>query len=130
MSYGLVAMGVLSAGVGVLTLASGLEEEEQAREIAEKRAVQGISEEELGDYQAHLDTRDELANATMGLFGTAAAFALGGFVFYAFDAPNPPPLPARTDPAPVRTGGPMLELSAAPIIGPGLGGAGLVGRFW
>lgn len=130
MSYGLVAVGVLSAGVGVLTLASGLEEEEQAREIADKRAVQGISEEELGDYQAHLDTRDELANATMGLFGTAAAFALGGFVFYAFDTPNPPPLPARTDPAPARTGGPMLELSAVPILGPGLGGAGLVGRFW
>ncbi|WP_441292974.1 PEGA domain-containing protein [Sorangium sp. KYC3313] len=130
MSYGLVAMGVLSAGIGVLTLASGLEEEDQAREIAEKRASQGISEEELGDYRAHLDTRDELANATVGLFGTAAAFALGGFVFYAFDTPNPPPLPARTDPAPARTGGPMLELSAAPILGPGLGGAGLVGRFW
>ncbi|WP_437274664.1 PEGA domain-containing protein [Sorangium sp. So ce375] len=130
MSYGLAAMGALSAGVGVLTLASSLAEEEKAREIAEKRAVQGISEEELGDYRAHLDTRDELANATMGLFGAAAAFALGGFVIYAFDTPNPPPLPARTDPAPARTGGPMLELSAVPVLGPGFGGAGLIGRFW
>ncbi|WP_437303930.1 PEGA domain-containing protein [Sorangium sp. So ce388] len=130
MSYGLVAVGVLSAAVGVLTLSASLAEEEKAREIEEKRGQQGISEEELGQYRAHLDTRDELANATTGLFGTATAFALGGFVFYAFDAPTPPPLPARTDPTPARTGGPMLELSAAPILGPGLGGAGLVGRFW
>ncbi|WP_437585562.1 PEGA domain-containing protein [Sorangium sp. So ce1000] len=130
MSYGLVAMGALSAGVGVLTLSSSLAEEGEAREIAKKRAEHGISEEELGNYRAHLDTRDELANATMGLFGTAAAFALAGFVFYAFDTPNPPPMPPRTDRAPARTGGPMLELSAAPILGPGLGGAGLVGRFW
>ncbi|WP_437720428.1 PEGA domain-containing protein [Sorangium sp. So ce861] len=130
MSYGLVAVGVLSAAVGVLTLSSSLAEEEEAREIEEKRGQQGISEEELGQYRAHLDTRDELANATTALFGTAAAFALGGFVFYAFDTPTPPPLPARTDPTPARTGGPMLELSAAPILGPGLGGAGLVGRFW
>ncbi|KYF78740.1 hypothetical protein BE17_31625 [Sorangium cellulosum] len=130
MSYGLVAVGVLSAAVGVLTMSSSLAEEEKASEIEEKRGQQGISEEELGQYRAHLDTRDELANATTGLFGTATAFALGGFVFYAFDTPTPPPLPARTDPTPARTGGPMLELSAAPIVGPGLGGAGLVGRFW
>ncbi|WP_437956057.1 PEGA domain-containing protein [Sorangium sp. So ce119] len=130
MSYGLAAVGVLSAAVGLLTLTSSLAEEEEAREIEEKRGQQGISEEELGQYRAHLDMRDELANATTGLFGTAAVFALGGFVFYAFDTPTPPPLPARTDPTPARTGGPRLELSAAPILGPGLGGAGLVGRFW
>jgi hypothetical protein len=51
-------------------------------------------------------------------------------VIYAFDTPNPPPLPARKDPAPARTGGPMLELSAVPVLGPGFGGAGLIGRFW
>ncbi|WP_437286040.1 PEGA domain-containing protein [Sorangium sp. So ce406] len=130
MSYGLVGVGVLSAAVGLLTMSSSLAAEEKARDIDEKRRRQGISEEELGQYRGHLDTRDELANATTGLFGTAAGFALGGFVFYAFDTPTPPPLPARTDPTPARTGGPRLELSAAPILGPGLGGAGLVGRFW
>ncbi|AUX48747.1 hypothetical protein SOCE26_102880 [Sorangium cellulosum] len=131
-SYGLFTVGTLSAAVGALTALVSLEHQDAAREIADKRKERGISERELRDYEQELGERDDLANATSGLLSTATAFWLGGVVLYLFDTPSPPPppLPARTEPSPSRPGGPMLELSATPILGPGLGGVGLTGRFW
>ncbi|WP_437675747.1 PEGA domain-containing protein [Sorangium sp. So ce131] len=131
-SYGLFAVGTLSAGVGAMTALASLEHQDAAREIAGKRNERGISERELKEYEQQLGERDDLANASSALLSTAATFWLGGLALYLFDTPSPPPppLPARTEPSPSRPGGPMLELSATPILGPGLGGVGLSGRFW
>ncbi|HEY2368918.1 MAG TPA: hypothetical protein VGH87_21125, partial [Polyangiaceae bacterium] len=60
----------------------------------------------------------------------AVAFALGGAALFLLDTPHPLPGPARFDEQrerlkPTNT----LEVAGAPIVGPGLVGASIVGRF-
>jgi hypothetical protein len=134
-SYSLlgVAGGAFIAG-GVFSLLA-LHNQNIARDISATRSQQNISEADRATYTDALHARDALWRpAALISFGSGAALSGVGMLLYLFDQPSPagsrgpresnkPSAPRRSDPS-------LLEqLSATPVVGPGVLGASLGASF-
>jgi tetratricopeptide (TPR) repeat protein len=128
---GLIAGGVLAA------LAVGKQHE--AQDIGNQASGTGCPPLQAGCTLAAYDdarnARDDLRRWAGVAAGGGLALGVGGLLLYAFDQPSVGASSVRVDdkakapvPAPTPTSLPM-ELSALPLVGPGLYGAALGGRF-
>jgi hypothetical protein len=113
------------AGGGLFTVAAIRE--------SDAKNMQVDSPEDIRHYNDTLALRDELRTA--GIVSTAAGVGVAtiGLVLFAFDEPRPEgPAPSERGPAAPRRPGdaaPSLEVSAAPFVAPGGGGAVIGGLF-
>jgi tetratricopeptide (TPR) repeat protein len=134
-SYGLLgAAGASFIAAGVFSL-QALHQQTLARDIQNQRATQNIDASQLDAYNKAVQARDNRYRpAAEFSFGAGAALGSVGLLLYLFDQPslatsrgpresNRPNEPRRPEPS-------LLDqLSAAPLLGPGLAGASLGGRF-
>jgi hypothetical protein len=131
----LVAMSML--GVGAVSLVSGavfgilsLGQESRAQNIANARAAGNIDADQLGSYNAAVDRRDAFRTVSIVTLSAGGALALGGALLYVFDRPVVNVLPPRSlEPTPAPRTTQPTDLTAMPMVGPGLWGASMSARF-
>jgi hypothetical protein len=128
-----VGVGGMLAG-GALGFAA-LGKESDAQDILDEADSSGnLPSERLGDYEDLRQDRDDLRLAALITAGAGFAVTATGLVLFAFDSPRVR-VPARDEqraPEPEPTSpasAPSMEVSALPLLGPGLAGAALGGRF-
>ncbi len=124
------ALGALS-GAGLALGAA--EQQNQAKALLAKRDAEGLTSAEASRYEDATSQRDTLRIGSGVGFGTAVVLGGTGFLLYVFDQPTVrlpeigrerPKHEPKTVPA-----APSMEMSAVPVVGPGLFGAALGGRF-
>jgi hypothetical protein len=134
-SYGLLgaAGGAFIAG-GVFSLLA-LHDQDIAKKISDTRSQQNISEEDRVRYTDALHSRDAYWRpAALISFGSGAALSGIGMLLYLFDQPSPAgsrgPRESNKPSAPKRSDPSILEqLSATPVLGPGVLGASIGASF-
>lgn len=125
----LVGGGVGLLGGGVFGFAA-IGRENRAQEIDEARTQRNISADEGAEYNRAIDRRDTFRTTAIVSTSIGAALAAGGLLLFVFDKPNVAVLPPRTiepGPSPKKPG--ELEITAQPMLGPGLYGGGATVRF-
>jgi hypothetical protein len=130
-----VAMSMLGVGaVGVVTgvvfgvLALG--QESRAKDIADQRASGNIGADQLAKYNSALDRRDSFRTVSIVTLAAGGALAVGGGLLYVFDRPTVSVLPPRrVEPAPTQKPLQPTDLTASPMLGPGIWGASMSARF-
>jgi hypothetical protein len=125
-------LGVGAAGVvsGVVFGALSLGQEGHAKSILDDRSTANISADQLASYNSSIDRRDAFRTASIVGFGAGVGFAAGGALLYLLDRPTISVVPPRSvEPTPTpRTNAPT-DLTASPLVGPGIWGASMSARF-
>jgi hypothetical protein len=127
-SYGLLGVGAVGIVTGAVFTILALGQESKAKDIDDARSTGNITGDRLDAYNKAIDRRDSFR--TTGVVGLAAgaAFALGGAALFIYDKPPVAVVPPRSvEPTPQPRQN--LEVGAYPILGPGIAGAGVGGRF-
>jgi hypothetical protein len=132
-----VASYLLAAGAGVGALLGGafvgvaFHEQALAESTQAASNTHNISQGMLDGYSSALGARDGFKLAAYGALGGALTLGVAAGALFVFDTPRPPAGFMRVDEAPARKApAPApLEVSVFPLTGPGLLGAGVVGRF-
>ena len=132
-SYAVLGVG----GVGLITSAAfmgvALAEESSAESIHTQRLTTGITASQLTSYNNDLAARTAWRNAAIGTLGGSLAVVAAGGALFLFDHPSGgradpsfEPIPRPVTPTGCGCG---IEAAAIPMVGPGYGGAAVVGRF-
>lgn len=130
LSYALFGTAGVAAIAGAVFVGLAFFEQGQAESILATGAKRNLTQPELDSYGAASNAREGFKIASYCAFGGAAAFALAGAAFFLLDTPHPLLGPARFDEQRDRSKpNGTLEVAGAPIVGPGLVGASVVGRF-
>lgn len=128
-----IALGLLLlGGAGVVAsgvfFGIGMANEASAQGLRDKLGRQGLSADELTQYDAARNARASwLATAAVGV-GTSALIGGTGLLLYLFDQPPLNLTGPRTEKKGPDRRGP-LDLAAAPVVGPGFAGATVAGTF-
>jgi tetratricopeptide (TPR) repeat protein len=115
---------------GAVFGAFALNRENRVQELDETRAGRNLSREELDEHNFAIDRRDTFRTTAIVSTSIGAALAAGGLLLYVFDKPNVAVLPPRSvepGPSPKKPG--ELEITAQPLLGPGIYGGGATVRF-
>jgi hypothetical protein len=120
--------GLAAAVAGGVFVGAALVEQGNAQKVIDDKAKGNISPGELGTYQRSIDLRDEWRVAATTSLGIGAAALAAGALLYVFDKPDVGQAPPR-DEAPVPVKPRDMEMSVAPLLGPGLMGAAYLWRF-
>lgn len=126
----LVAGGVGLVGGAAFGIAA-VSRENRAQEIEQARTQRNITPDELDDHNRAIDRRDTFRTTAIVSTSIGAALAAGGLLLYLFDKPSVAVLPPRSvepGPAPTKKPG-ELEITAQPMLGPGMYGGGAIVRF-
>ena len=128
-AYGLLGIGaaamVTSGGFGLLALG----QEGKAKDINDERASGNISADRLQGYNRAIDRRDAFRNTALVTVSAGAAVAAGGVLLYLFDHPTVNVVPPRSVEPQPGPRAPGVDLSASPILAPGLWGGALTATF-
>ena len=124
---GVGAVGLVTGGVfGVLALG----QEGRAKNVQSDRDSGNISADRLEAYNRAIDRRDAFRNTSLVVASSGAAFAVGGALLYFFDRPTVNLLPPRSvEPTPAPRTNQPIDLTASPLVGPGLWGGSLRATF-
>lgn len=124
---GVGAVGIVGGAVfGVLALG----QEGRVKNIDDERASGNIDADRLATYNRSIDRRDTFRNVSIVGFSAGAAFAAGGALLYFFDRPTVSVLPPRSvEPPPQPRQNQPLDLTASPLVGPGLWGGAVTATF-
>lgn len=121
--------GVLGGGVlGVLAL----DAQSRAQDIQEEAARGNAPAGRPDEYAEALTERGDLRSAAGIAFGVGAVVGAAGVLLFFVDPPISPAFSGRRPEPPPSAPGkgePTMEISAAPILGPGIAGAAVGGRF-
>lgn len=132
-SYMLIGVGAAGAVAGGVLAGFAVREQKLAQDIDAQREKGGLAEAKIADYDEHRAARDEYRRAAGIALGGALLVGGTGLLLFVFDRPGATAAPRRRDDAP-KPAAPQprdapMEMSAVPLIGPGLYGASLSGRF-
>ena len=132
-AYGMLVVGGTGLALGAVSALVAAGKEKKAQEFLDAQAQGNVSPKQLEDYETNRTARDQWRTVSLGWLGAGAAFGVVGVLLYTFDQPVVA-LPATKErapgPAPSAPSKPEgMEMSAAPMIAPGLFGGALSGRF-
>ncbi len=133
-SYGVFAVAASFVTAGVVFSALAFEREGEARALLETQEVRHLYPSEVTRYEEARRDRSLYTGLAIGGGGAGVALALLGAGLVVFDKPRPVAAP-RLDGPSTRPGRPAgedpadIEVSAAPLLGPGLAGAGAAVSF-
>lgn len=130
----------LLLGVGAAGLVTGgvftglaLGQQAKAEDIADRRENGNVGLADVASYQHAIDLRDSQRTVSLIAYGSGLGLIAAGFVLYGFDQPtvNPPSRKERAPGSPpsTRPADGAMEVSVAPVIAPGVLGAGVLGAF-
>jgi hypothetical protein len=127
------AVGLLAGG-GLALLA--VNQQSIAQDIHDQTREGNVSAAKLSEYRQAVDARGQLRSAAGVAFGVGAAVGAAGALLFFTEQPSlGPAIPTGEKPEapapakPRREREPALEVSAAPVLGPGLAGVAVGGRF-
>jgi hypothetical protein len=125
------AVGLLAGGA---FLGIAFAEQASAASIAAQRQVGNISPSQLAAYNSELTARDAWRTASLATAGAGLGVLIAGGALFLFDRPTGELGHHAAEPTPTPGLGPAgcgcsVEVSLLPVITPGFGGAGVVGRF-
>ncbi|HSQ62059.1 MAG TPA: PEGA domain-containing protein [Polyangiaceae bacterium] len=130
LSYVLLGGAATAVVLGGVFIGVAFWEQGQAESTLATSATRNITQSQLDAYSSAVSVREGFKLAAYGAFGGAVALALGAGALFFFDTPPAPLGPARfEEQGPRKPTTAPLEVSGAPLVGPGLVGASLVGRF-
>ncbi len=137
-SYGVIAAGVAGIVAGGVLAGLSIYHEQQAKSFVSQQQAGGLSCTSMAacqtlyaGYNDELNARNDFRTDAAITVGAGALVGVVGLMLYAFDQPTLSNAGRRDDaakPAAPAKERPM-EMSAAPMLGPGLFGAALTGRF-
>jgi hypothetical protein len=125
-------LGVGAAGVvtGVVFGVLSLGQEGHAKNILDSSASANITADQLQSYNNSIDRRDAYRTVSIVGLGAGAGFAAGGALLYMLDRPTIAVVPPRSvEPTPAPRTIQPTDLTASPIVGPGIWGASMSARF-
>jgi hypothetical protein len=124
---GLGAASMVTGGVfGILSLG----QESRAKNIQSDRDSGNISADRLDTYNRSIDRRDSFRTVSFVALSAGAAVAAGGALLYLIDHPTVNVLPPRSvEPTPAPRPSQPLDLTASPLVGPGLWGGSVSATF-
>lgn len=126
----MLGVGAASLVTGVVFGVLALGQESRARNIADERAVGNIDAGQLATYNDAVDRRDAFRSISIVTLAAGGALAVGGGLLYVFDRPTVSVLPPRrVEPAPAPKPLQPTDLTASPLVGPGIWGASMSARF-
>jgi hypothetical protein len=129
-SYATFGFGLAAVAAGGTFVGVALVEQGNAQKVLDDKARGNISSGELGTYPRSIDLRDGWRTAATASLGVGVAALAAGAFLYAFDRPGIGEPPPHSDAPPAAPAKPRdMEMSAAPLLGPGVVGATWVGRF-
>ena len=131
-AYALIGVAAAGALTGGSLAVVAMVKQGQAQTIDTTRTTQGgLTSADLGQYNSLVSTRNDLRTAASVALGATAVVGITGVFLAVFDTPVLGPVAHKDEPgkplAP-RVDRPM-EVSVAPLAGPGIAGAVLSGRF-
>lgn len=125
--FGIGAAGIVT---GVVFGALSLGQESKAQNVLDQQAKENISADQLEQYNRAIDRRDSYRTVSIVGLGAGAAFAAGGALLYFLDRPTITVVPPRSvEPTPAPRTNQPTDLTASPMIGPGMWGASMSARF-
>jgi hypothetical protein len=134
----LVLMGAGAVGLlagGTLALFA-VNQQNVAREIYDQTREGNVSAGKLAEYKDAVDARGQLRSFAGAALGIGVAVGAAGALLFFTEQPSLGPAilsggkPEAPPPGqPRREGEPAMEVSAAPVLGPGFAGAAVGGRF-
>ncbi len=129
-SYGLLVAGGAGIVTGTVFGILALGQEARAKDIADARSQGNITDSRLATYNSSIDQRDAYRTVAVVGLSAGATLAIGGALLWYFDKPTIAVVPPRSvEPTPPPRGPQTLEVGAYPLLGPGIAGAGVGGRF-
>lgn len=125
---------LVGGGIGLLGGAffglAAVNREDRVQEIDQIKDERNITSAELDEHNRAIDRRDTFRTTAIVSTAVGGALAAGGLLLYLFDKPNVAVLPPRSvepGPSPKKPG--ELEITAQPLLGPGIYGGGATIRF-
>jgi hypothetical protein len=132
-SYALLGIAALGIATGGVLAGVALYEQSQAQAIDTQRATKGgVTLDQLATYNSRVGMRNDLRTAAGVALGGGAAVGLTAIFLAVFDQPTVSAAARRDDRSQPATPAPRerpMEVSAAPLLGPGLYGVGVGARF-
>jgi hypothetical protein len=130
-SYGLFGAGAAGIASGAVLMGLAFFEQSRAETILARMQTENILNDDLQTYRGAVQNRDDLRLASGIAFGVSGAVLATGFFLFGFDRPTLEGPQRRLLPTPQgpKPAGPAMEVSLTPVLGPGIGGAVLRGRF-
>ena len=131
LSYGLLGAGVTSLAFSAGYALGALNNQNEARDIEEKRSNGNITAAQLSSHNRALVRRNDERVAAITLVSVGTVLTLGGALLYLFDKPPVAVLPPRSvEPTPQQPKTPIDVVSKiTPMVGGGFYGAGFCGTF-
>jgi hypothetical protein len=125
---------LVGGGIGLLGGAffgvAAVGRENRVQELDEKLTQRNITATELDEHNDAIERRDTFRTTAIVSASIGGALAAGGLLLYLFDKPNVAVLPPRSvEPGPYPKKPGELEITAQPILGPGIYGGGATVRF-
>jgi hypothetical protein len=131
-SYVFLGASGVAAITGAVFAIVSLSEQSRAQNVLSTQGKGNIQPSDITTYDSAVDARDRWKVASELWFGGGAALLVTGAVLYFFDQPSMPAVVQGPEQAPKpapQKATPSMEMGAAPMVGPGLVGLGLSGRF-
>ena len=129
-AYSMLGVGAAGIVAGAVFGILSLTQEGHAKDILDARAAGNIGGKELDSYNSAVDRRDAFRTVSIVTLAAGGALALGGGLLYVFDRPAVTVLPpSRVEPAPEPKPVQLTDLTASPMLGPGIWGAAMSARF-
>ncbi len=131
-AWGVMAAGGAAVATGGVLAALALAEENNAKDILALQQQGVITEQQRLAHNGAIETRDDLVTAAAVTAGVGAGVLIAGVFLFFFDEPEVAPPASRPDDAdaPGDDAPPSdMDMVGAPLLGPGIYGLGLSGRF-
>jgi hypothetical protein len=132
-SYAFLGAGVVALVASGVFLGLTLSEQGQAKSILDKSQTQNLTGDDLNIYSSAIDARNMWRPVAAATLGAGVAAIAIGTLLYAFDRPTVTAAASQPHENPSPPAPPVrphdMEMSATPLLGPGLLGASLTGRF-
>ncbi len=129
-AYSLLGVGAAGIVTGAVFGGLSLGQEGHAKNILDDTTSRNITADQLQSYNNSIDRRDSYRTVAIVSLGAGAAFAAGGALLFFIDRPTISVVPPRSvEPSPSPRTNQPTDLTASPIVGPGVWGASMSARF-
>jgi hypothetical protein len=126
----MLGLGAANVLTGLVFGGLALGQEGRAQDIDEARADGNIDADRLAAHNRAIERRDSFRNVSVITLSAGALLAAGGALLYLLDRPTVSVVPPRSvEPTPGPKPSQPTDLTASPLLGPGMWGGSMTATF-